>query len=85
MINSDWPEDEKLKEGWGAEIVHFWIHNMNITRPSMSVLDRVSATFFSWTLLERAGLWHGVHPSKKGNELFSSKIKTSTHSWLNNI
>ena len=85
LINSDWPEDEKLNEGWGAEIVHSWIHNMNITRPSMTVLDRVSATFFSWTLLERAGLWHVVHPSKKGNELFSSKIKASTHSWLNNI
>lgn len=94
LYNSNYPEDEKLIEGWGAEVAHRWIfdytnkdslkYNKNI-KPSYSIVEKIDQTFFNWSLLQEQGMWYEVHPTRKGNESFAKHITSKVKNWLNNI
>lgn len=76
----------KLDHGWGAEIAHrYAMYEFKQSKPSKPLVNLISDTFKSWTELELSGVWSGVHPNRKGNELFAKEIKSSVQSFINNL
>jgi hypothetical protein len=77
--------DFTVSQGWGAEVLHRCMHeNPNIT-PCTEVTDAIWDIFFFWKNLEKADLFHDVHPSLKGNQLFAEFLKPTIIKFLEDI
>jgi lysophospholipase L1-like esterase len=50
--------------------------------PSMSAVFEIDHVMTTWSRLERAGLWKGVHPNIKGNKIFAQAISQLINQWL---
>ena len=85
IINQNYHDDEKLKDGWGAEILHNYIHEYPEITPSKFIVDKISKTFFNWSLLMKHGLWFDTHPTRLGNELFAKEINPKVQRWLDSL
>jgi hypothetical protein len=75
-----------LEHGWGAEVAHrYAMYEFKKSKPSKAMIDLTSDTLRAWTQMEMSGVWFGVHPNRKGNELFAKEIKSSVQSFINNL
>ncbi len=74
-----------LEYGWGAEIGHrYAMYEHKNSSPSKEFVNKTADTLHSWTKMELSNIFCGVHPNKKGNELFAKEIKNSVDSFINN-
>jgi hypothetical protein len=80
--------------GWAAEIAQLWLSSKIVPAqgpmmsfdcdqaPSMSAVFEIDHVMTTWSRLERAGLWKGVHPNIKGNKIFALAISHLINQWL---
>jgi hypothetical protein len=80
--------------GWAAEIAQLWLSSKIVPAqgpmmsfdcdqaPSMSAVFEIDHVMTTWSRLERAGLWKGVHPNIKGNKIFAQAISQLINQWL---
>jgi hypothetical protein len=73
----------KLEHGWGAEVAHECV--IPNTRPSVQCVNLISGTLNSWTQMELKGVFQGVHPNTRGNELFAQEIKNNINLFIKNL
>jgi len=83
-INYDYVDVGRGFQGWGADVAHRWMAQYRIN-PSKEITDKITDTFFLWSLLIEKDLFWEVHPSRKGNELFSKKINKPLHLWIDKL
>jgi hypothetical protein len=75
-----------LDKGWGAEVAHrYAMYEFKDSKPSRAFVEYTSNTLQAWTKMELSGVFRGVHPNRKGNELFAQEIKNSVQSFINNL
>lgn len=67
---------------WGAEVVHRYMYENPKINPNGSLIDDVYNIFFFWKQLEKHNLFHDVHPSRRGNELFAEHLKPTVENFL---
>jgi hypothetical protein len=76
----------ELNHGWGAEIAHrIAMYEFPKSRPSREFIDYTSDTLRAWNQMEMLGVFRGVHPNRKGNEIFAKEIKSNIQSFINNL
>jgi len=74
--------DFKVQHGWGAEVIHRFMHEHPDITPSTEITNAVWDIFFFWKELEKANLFYDVHPNKQGNELFANFLKPTIVKFL---
>lgn len=74
--------DFKIQHCWGAEVIHRFMHEHPDITPSTEITNAVWDTFFFWKELEKANLFHDVHPSRKGNKMFAEFLKPTVIKFL---
>ncbi len=75
-----------LEHGWGAEVAHrYAMYEFKNSRPSKDMINKTADTLNIWTQLELLGVWRGVHPNKKGNQLFAKEITSNVQLFVSNL
>ena len=69
--------DWKILKGYDVLFVGF-------QKDYKEFVNKTADTLHSWTKMELSNIFCGVHPNKKGNELFAKEIKNSVDSFINN-
>ena len=77
--------DFTLKNCWGAELIHQFMHEHSEINPSTEITNAVWDMFFFWKELEKANLFYEVHPNNQGNKLFADFLKPIVTNFLQEI
>ena len=71
-----------IQHCWGGEVIHRFMHENPDISPSVEITNAVWDIFFFWKELEKANLFHDVHPNFQGNKLFAEFLKPTVEKFL---
>lgn len=72
-----------LNHFWAAESAHRYLHENPGVTPDKTLLDSVWDVYFFWQTLEKANLFHQVHPNFNGNRLFAEYLRPKVEKFIN--
>lgn len=71
-----------IQHCWGGEVMHRVMYENPYIMPSKEITDAIWDMFFFWKELEKANLFHNVHPNFQGNKLFAEFLKPTVDKFL---
>lgn len=74
--------DFLIDHGWGAEVIHKFMHEHPKINPDTELINSVWDIFYFWKELEKANLFHEVHPNLQGNQLFAKFLQPVVEKFL---
>jgi hypothetical protein len=74
-----------IKNCWGAEYIHRFLHENHHIDPDPSLLNLIWDVYYFWEELERQNWFFEVHPNKRGNVEFAKFLKPTVENFLLNV
>jgi len=74
--------DFAIHRGWGAEIMHKYMHEHPEIDPDASLVESIWDIFYFWKQLEKANLFYDTHPNFRANRLFAEFLFPTVEQFL---
>jgi hypothetical protein len=71
-----------IHNGWGAEIIHRYMHEHPEINPDESLVEGIWDIFYFWKQLEKANLFYDCHPNFRANQLFADFLFPTVEQFL---